>query len=333
MPRRHNPRLAHRVRSYTYEPYQVALDRLRRFPGQPIPAASAAQQHLEHQILQHIGYCGINDGYGWRPGDAPFAIDWLRPLPDALEIGMTEEALPDLLGVLLPTWTPGDEPRGVRGLRPRFTRQGVELRRLGLPGLVRLRGVRQANWLRAVAIAHEVWDDPDAVLMLWRTHPDQMHPEEEAHARRFDAGYAPVSEGRTQMASTASVLLRRHMIFRVGAPATGITLWMNPGSIQLEWDGGPDHVTVINALLDPVFGVPGSVKDRCTCRDAKPVGSYCYSVTVEFDDAFVSLRRARDYWSDERDQISAHSRQRRAEALQRHRTAPREAGCGPNRRG
>ena len=135
------------------------------------------------------------------------------------------------------------------------------------------------------------------------------------------------------MASTASAMLHRHMIFRVGSPATGIKLWMNPGSIQLEWDGGPDHVTVINALLDPVFGVSGWVKDRCTSRDAKPGGSYCYSVDVEFDDAFVSLRRARDYWSERREQLSARSRQRRAEALLRHQAVPRAADSAPARRG
>jgi hypothetical protein len=320
------------VHAYTHEPYQPALDRLRRIPGRPIPAASEAQQHLELEVLRHIAYCGITDGHGWRPGDAPFAIDWLRPLPDALEISVKEEALPDLLGALLPTWTPGGEPWGVRGLRPSFTRQGVELRRLGLRGLVRLRAVRQASWLRAVAIAHEIWDDPDAVQVLWRTHPDQMHPEEEAHARRFDAGYAPAAEGRTQMASTASALLRRHMIFRVASPATDIRLWMNPGSIQLEWGGGPDHVTVLNALLDPVFGVSGRVKDRCTCREAKPGGPSCYSVEVEFADAFVRLRRARDGWSEASERFSARSRQRRAEALQRHGAVLRTSGSGPARR-
>jgi hypothetical protein len=309
--------LAHRVYPYTRETYRGALDRLRQYPGWPIPAASDAQQHLEHEILRHIGFCGVTDGYGWRPGDGPLSIDSLRPLPDALEIGVTEEALPDLLGAILPTWTPGDEPRGIRGLRPRFTRHGVELRRLGLPGLLQLRGVRQPTWLRAVAIAHEIWDDPDNVLMLWRTHPKQMHPEEQGHARRFDAGYAPAAQGRTEMAGTSSALLRRHMIFRGAPPTTGMRVWMNPGSIQLEWDGGPDHVTVTNALLDPVFGVSGHVKDRCTCRTTTPDGSYCYSVEVEFDDAFVSLRRGHDGWSDWREQYSARAQQRRAEALQR----------------
>jgi hypothetical protein len=333
MPHHRTPQLAHRVHAYTHEPYRVALHRLRRCGGRPIPAASDAQQHLEDEIVRHIGYCGITDGHGGRPGEAPFAIDWLSPLPDELEIGVTDEALPDLLSAIMPTLIPGQEPWGIRGLRPSFTKQGVELRRLGLAGVLRLRGVGKQRWLRAVAIAHETWDDPDGVLMLWRTHPDRMHPEEEAHARRLDAGYAPAREGRTQMAFTSSALLRRHMIFRTGAPATGMKWWMNPGSIQLEWDGGPDHVTVLNALLDPLFGMDGHVKDRCICRDPRPDRSYCYSVEAEFDDAFVSLRRARDYWSDEREQASARRKQRRADALRRHRTAVREASADALRNG
>lgn len=268
MPRHRTPQLARRVQAYTHEPYRVALNRIRACGGRPIPAGSPAQQHLELEMFRHIGFCGITDGHGFRPGDAPFAIDWLSPLPDALEIGVTREALPDLLGAVLPTWMSGDEPRGVRGLRPRFTERGVELRRLDLPGILLLRNVRRSSWLRAVAIAHESWDNPNTVLMLWRTHPDRMHPEEEAHARQFDAGYAPAGEGSTEMASTTSALLRRQMIFRTGSPATGIKLWMNPGSIQLEWDGGPDHPAVIDALLDPVFGVEGQVKDPCTCPGA-----------------------------------------------------------------
>lgn len=326
MPRHRIPQFARRVQAYTHEPYQVVLARLRGSEGLPIPVASPAQQHLEHELLRHIGYCGITDGHGGRPGEAPFAIDWLSPQPDALEIGVTREALPDLLSAIMPTWMPGEEPWGIRGLRPRFTERGVELRRLGLPGALLLRGVGKQSWLRAVAIAHEIWDDPHLVLMLWRTHPDRMHPEEEAHARYLDAGYAPAREGRTEMASNSSALLRRQMIFRTGSPATGIKLWMNPGSIQLEWDGGPDHPTVISALLDPVFGVEGQVKDRCTCRDTRPDRSLCYSVEVEFDDAFVSLRRARDHWSERCEQFSTSRKQRRAEALQRHHGAIQDAG-------
>jgi hypothetical protein len=135
------------------------------------------------------------------------------------------------------------------------------------------------------------------------------------------------------MAFTSSALLRRHMIFRTGSPATGMKWWMYPGSIQLEWDGGPDHVTVIQALLDPVFGVDGHVKDRCICRDPRPDRSYCYSMEVEFDDAFVSLRRARDHWSDQREQFCSRRKQRRADALQRHRTAVREASADALRHG
>jgi hypothetical protein len=315
---------AHGVHPYTFERYRPALDRVRRCGGQPIPTASVAQQHLEHEILRQIGYCGITDGHGWRPGDAPFAIDWLRPLPDSLEIGVTDEALPDLLGALLPTWASGSEPWGIRGLRPRFTPKGVELHRLDLPGLLRLRGVRQRTFLRAVTVARGFWSDSDDIVHLWRTHPDRMHPEEQAHARRYDAGYAAARERRGAMASTMSALLRRHMIFRAGPPSTDVRLWLNPGGIQLEWEGGPDHVSVLDALLHPVFGMPGRVNDRCTCRAVNPAGSHCYSVEVEFDDAFVRLRRTRGGWSARREQSSARSRQRRAEALHHSRTAQQE---------
>jgi hypothetical protein len=324
VPHRRSSWLARNSHAYTHEPYRLALERLSRFPGRSIPTASVAQQHLEHEVLRHIGYCGITDGHGGRPGQAPFAIDWLRPLPDLLEIGVKEEALPDLLGALMPTLIPGSEPQGIRGLRPRMTRRGIELRRLGLPGLLRLRGVRLRSWRRAIDIAQEMWDDPAAVL-LWRTHPHEMHPEEQALAYGFDAGYAPDSEGLAVRAPAASTLLRRHMVFREAPAATGIAVWMNLNCIELEWDGGPDHATVTQALLDPVFGVPGAVNDECFCRDASVRPDRCFSVEVEFaasPGVFVNLRRGTGGWSDWREQRTERSRTRRAEAMRRHRQTP-----------
>lgn len=325
MPHHRSSWLARRVRGYTHESYRSALERLSRLAGSPIPTASVAQQDLEHEVLRQIAYCGITDGHGWRPGGAPFAIDWLRPLPDSLEIGVTEEALPDLVGSLLPTLVPGNEPYGVRGLRPRLTSHGVELRRLGLPGLLRLRGVRERSWRRAVGIAQEVWEDPDRVIPLWRAHPHEMHPDELALAYEFDAGYAPQSAGRSVRAPAASFLLRRHRIFRdTKPPVTDIRLWMNPGNIQLEWNGGPDHTTVIKALLDPVFGVPGTVHDPCTCRDASADADRCFSVKLEFaasPGVVVNLRRSSADWSDWRDRESERSRACRADAIRRHRQA------------
>jgi hypothetical protein len=329
MPHRRSIWLARNAHAYTNEPHRLAVERMRRFPGPPIPTATPAQQHLEFELFRHIGYCGITDGHGWMPGDGPFSIDWLSPLPESLDIGVVEEALPEIVDALMPTLMPGDEPRGVRGLRPRLTPAGVELRRIGLPGLLRLRGVSRRSWERAIEISLKVWDDPSEVELLWRTHPDEMHPEEKALAHRSDAGYAPAGRGRTRLAPATSLLLRRHMLFRGPSPTSEITLWMNPGSIQLEWYGGPDHLTVAHALLDPVFGVPGKVNDPCTCRDPQADRSRCWSVEMEFDSspgAVVNLRRGRDRWDDSSVQYSERARTRRADALRRYQGAVRVVG-------
>lgn len=307
--------LAQGVRAYTGEPHRVARDRLRRFPGRPIPTASVAQQHLELQVLRRIGFYGFTDRYGWKPGDPPFAIDWLRPMPDSLDIAVRPDALPEAIGALLPMLVPGNEPTGIRGLRPKLTPHGVELRRIGLPGVVRLHGVRLRRWQRALDIAMKIWLDPDETLLLWRTHPDAMHPDEEALARSCDAGYAPPSEGCDDVAPAASIVLRRQMIFR---NVTDIRVWTNPGSIQLEWYGGPDHATVAGGLLDPPFGMPGSVNASCTCNDADGDADRCWSIKLNFAanrGGYVNLRRGGADWTDGLEQSSDNARERRAAEL------------------
>ncbi|MEU4243152.1 hypothetical protein [Actinoplanes sp. NPDC026619] len=289
------------------------MDRLRRFPGRPIPTGSVAQRHLELQVLRRIGFYGFTERYGWKPGDPPFAIDWIRPMPNSLDIAVRPDALPEAIGALLPMLVPGSEPTGVRGLRPRLTPHGVELSRIGLPGMVCLRGVRLRAWQRALDISMKIWDDPDETLLLWRTHPDVMHPDEEDIARSCDAGYAPASEGCDDVAAAASIVLRRQMIFR---GVTDIRVWTNPGSIQLEWYGGDDHAAVAGALLDPVFGMPGSVDAPCTCHDSG--ANRCWSVELDFvanPGGYVNLRRGGADWTDRLEQSSEKARQRRSAEL------------------
>ncbi|WP_033339568.1 hypothetical protein [Catenuloplanes japonicus] len=319
MPRARVSAFARLFRTVTGESHARALQRLRADPVL-MPAASAMQASLEYSVLKLLGRRGETDGHGWRPGDDPFGISWVSPSSDALDIGVKLTALPDVLGALMPTYRPDDEPRGLWGLRAQLLPHGVQLRRLGLPGVIRLAGIRPAQWWRAAAAYLDTQHEPRDMQLLWLTHPQRMHPEEESFAHQFGSGYTTETRFE-EPALLASVLLRRHMVFRHPSIAA-VDLWQNWERIELEWADGPDHATVIDTLLDPVLGVPGVVSGSCHCTS----GDRCWSIeltTQAAPGAVLNLRRCRYGWSEYRERSSDEARVQRHAALRRH------WGCGP----
>lgn len=321
MPKSDLTGLARQRQGCTGEQLHRAVESLRALPWrEPLPSASPAQAQLELEVLRRLGRGDVTDGHGWRPGDDPFGLAWVTPLPDTLEVGAKPEALPDIVAALMPYAVAGEvEASGVMGLRARHTRDGVELHRLGLPGSVRLPGVSERRWRHAVAVAYYDVLDVEPAARVWQSHPRRLHPDEEATAREYAPGYAGQGRDRPDLATVASALLRRHLLFRAAsATVTCINLWPQGNRIELEWYDGPDHAEVVDVLLDPVFGLPGSPERQCRCS----TGVYCWAVRLRWadaPDAALNLRRGTWGWSPGRDADARKDRARRLDAMRRSR--------------
>jgi hypothetical protein len=309
--------LARQRQRCTGEKLHRAVAQLRGQSWQePLPTASPAQAQLELEVLTRIGRGGVTEGHGWRPGGDPLGIAWVTPLTDALELGAKPEALPDIVGALMPTAVPDDEPRGVLGLRVRHCPAGVELYRLGLPGRLRLPRVTERRWRHAVAVAYYDVLDVAPAARVWQEYPRELQPDEESLARRHTPGYADPSVDRPETAAAASALLRRHLIFRTANPITSIGIWRNGDRIELEWYDGPNHAEIAEVLLDPVVGLPGTIDRPCRCT----VDDDCWSVRLRWAHATgsrLNLRRGTWGWTPDREKASATDRLRRDQAMRR----------------
>jgi hypothetical protein len=320
--------LARRRQRCTGEKLHRAVAQLRALAWQePLPLASPAQAQLELEVLTKLGRGTVTDRHGWRPGDDPFALSWVTPLPEALEIGATPFALPDVVAALMPYAAFDGEPSGVLGLRARHCAAGVELFRLDLPGRIRLPGVSANRWRHAVAVAYADVVDVAPAERVWQSHPRRMHPEEEATARLYSPGYAH-DRDKPEAEAAGSALLRRHLLFRnTAAPVTGIDVWRNGDRIELEWYDGPTHTNVLHVLLDPLVGLPGAADKVCRC----PVDDECWSVRMRWAHAAgarLNLRRGTNVWDAERYQISDNDRARRLKAMRQARdSAGAAAAC------
>lgn len=284
--------LAKRRRLYTNEDYCVARTEIaKRPPGSPIiPTASPQQALFELTFLTAIAHRASQDEGGWTPGCSPFGIERLTPRTDSLDIVVESIFLPTILNDVLPYCIDSHpENLGITGLRVHHIKEGIELRRLGLPGMIRLIGKTRKMW----------WAGVNAYLLensygeaysgaTWLHSPSRMHPIEEETAWGYIPGYAPVRPDITESAAMASQFLRRHLIFRNPPFTTGINAWVT-GAVQVEWFDGPSHRAVMDYLLDPVFGLADTASDG-PCDDCDVS---CQFIHLTPAGAFgINLRRA-----------------------------------------
>jgi hypothetical protein len=308
--------MARRLRAYTGERLQRAIGRLRAAPWEAaIPAATVPQAQFEMRFLRKIGRCGVADGYGRLPHDPPWAMNWVSPYPQSLEVNVRADALPDVVNAILPHWyESGLEPGGVAGLRFRVAPGGVELFQLELPGVIRLVRVTPQAWWRAVAIAISGRADTNCTE-LWHSRPTRLASEEEDFARSFEPGYNNSSgETYNNIVGLGSGLLRRQFVLaRPFVPC--VDLWMNPGVIELEWFNGATHAEVIDALTDPVFGMP--VRAEAPCRCDSGWCPYCIflQTTLAANGGRIALRRNSEKRDDTRQSWAEESQQRRTNQL------------------
>lgn len=297
MPKTKPKAAARRRARYTGEKHADAVNAIRQLSRSQawIPTANRDQALLELEFLGLIGRPHARARAGWRPGEDPFGIRWVRPYEDRLDIGVRLRYLPSLLRAILPTYSYDDaEPHGMCGARVRLGRTAVELYRVGLPGQIRLCGLSRAGWWQGLntMLAELTNDGIPGTSAIWHRLPDRLHPQEEACARRYSPGYSPPSQGLCEeLADLASGFLRRHLILRQGAVVTGVDLWMHY-SIEFEWFDGPTHQELVDAFTDDEFGL-NVVLDERPCTDCSP--SACeYSVQLQgAGGARISLRRGR----------------------------------------
>jgi hypothetical protein len=327
MPKSDLSDLARRRQKYTGEKLHRAVSHLRALCWQePLPTASPSQAQLELEVLIELGRHACVEGLGWRPGGDPLGIAWLTPLPDALELATKPEALPDIVA-LLPTVAPDDEPSGIPGLRARRYGAGVELYRLGLPGRIRLPGLSEPRWRHAVGVAYYDVLHVEASARAWRTHPHRMHPDEQAMARLSTSGHASTPLNEADAAGAASALLRRHLLFRSANPLTSLHVWQNADRIELQWYDGPHHTDIIDELLHPVMGLPGTVDGSCRCT----IDDDCGPMRLRWNHAAgtqLNLRRG-TRGQTEHDEAAGVSDHVRRHAAMRHCREPADASTTP----
>lgn len=158
-------RHATRLARYTGEDKAEAGRTLRLRPARPIAGAGDGQAVLESLLLEELSTIEIDRG-GWLPGDPSLGIRKVTGTGSELTLSIPPHHLPEFINQTLPMEFDGDSRmRGIRGLRFCADGSGITLYRIGLPGLVHLRGFTLKQWHAAIIIAGE---EQAGVTTHWR---------------------------------------------------------------------------------------------------------------------------------------------------------------------
>ncbi|MDQ3576895.1 MAG: hypothetical protein M3443_04690 [Actinomycetota bacterium] len=290
-----------RVRqTYTNEGHSQAWAAIRSLsPHSPlIPVASPAQAEFEAAILGRIGYglCPQDLGSGVRQ---PFGIVSVIPRVRELivSLGDCEDALAEFVAKIAPCVHEDLDFSGVEGIRARFTRSGVILHRLHVPGRIVLRGVSEADWNSALETG---FADADILGKSYMGSRTSLHDTER--------WYIDKSSHRRDLSPNIRVahhilsgLLRRLHLFRARSQMRFTDLWFNllrdGAVINIEWAGDLPHLDVISRITDRRFGLPLEVHehDGCCCEPCM-VGEYSITMRDSITKSVIlHLRRSHLY--------------------------------------
>ncbi|ALG08849.1 helix-turn-helix domain-containing protein [Kibdelosporangium phytohabitans] len=209
--------------------------------GLLIPTATSAdQQDLEAEIL-----LAVTSLTGARNGRAKHVVNRVHPMPDGLRLEIDSDAIDCFLGVSLPVLHDG-KLRGIPGLRPRPSRDFVDLRVLGGTASVRVHGISRTRWREA--LCHK---DTRGVP-LWRDNRDEMD-EREVSALRA-RGMRPLE--------VMSAVLRRFGLFE---GADRVESKVSAKDVEIEWVGGPRADVVAAVLTESDCRIPGVILDGGSC--------------------------------------------------------------------
>lgn len=289
---------------YTGETFNQARHALERLDaaGPPIPEASPDQAALEATLFQELGQI---DNSAWHTGDPAFGITSITPQRDELVMRIAKPFLPDVIAHIMPTCADDDSGQiyGVPGLRARKKNDHTVLYRPGMPGRIRI-PVRPADWDKAAIIGLTFWWENTQAP--WLTFPAEWHPAEkafvEAHPERWAIGNVFYHNS-----GFISGVLRRVRALH-GPHIDYWKMWVNGAicdtyGIQLLWANGGEHLTVVDRLREPTFGLNLDItlpaEQLCRCGPDQ----HCYIKLLQRDTGnTLCLRRSTEKPRDEEDQ-------------------------------
>nr|WSZ97262.1 hypothetical protein OH820_17800 [Streptomyces sp. NBC_00857] len=256
---------------YTGEPYQFALENLRKTNNlTPLPEPSGAQSLLESQVLSKLG-----DGGSWSAhpvGIAGVRLNSRKPtvlyLDSHVELSQGEEypMTSHALDRLLPYAEPGVQVNGVIGLRiAAIRRNDLHLTLAETDSLLIVRGVAGTQWDDYL---EERWESlkTEGYPPLWKT------PSLTNHEQQDEQSHPLVRGTERDIAWMGSGLLRRIALLHTSSSAYSTRSWITGDEWIFELDTRfevrLDHDGLLSRLIDPVWGLPLRVsKHHCTCDD------------------------------------------------------------------
>jgi hypothetical protein len=270
-----NDQAAERRCALTKEAYQYARSEIDRSGCFGLPRASTDQAYLESQVMEYVasgnewwahpvGIAGIRIA----PSELLVLLDPHTGVADGAPWPMTEYALDHLL----PYAESAAEVSGAIGLRAKaLSKTDLLLRSVGTSARVVLRGQPGTNWRQLLAERRSV----DARSGADGSRPLWSEPELTVYERAHMADFRSVSKSRRGRAALGSALLRRIGLFERYSAAYSTKSWVKGTEWILEMESAYDaalgHDVLLDALTDPVFGLPLTVsRHHCNCAYATP---------------------------------------------------------------
>lgn len=227
----------------------------------------------------------------------PFAVRSVTPRPNELVVRIPKDYLPDIIREVMPKWFAEDgELDGIPGLRARFCRGVIILRRPGLAGRISIPSTAD-RWRKALMIAASMCGQDPTLRLPWMTRHDNWDATELRHVESWPGRY---STDGWQYRNTrfASQILGRLPGLCPGPRPYFYSLWFNrfgdTCGVQFEWALGAAHKDVLSRLLDPVFGpgaeialLEGQILDDCFTDSTYRVNVRC----MRQPECWISLRR------------------------------------------
>ncbi|MFC8857317.1 hypothetical protein ACFT5D_30175 [Streptomyces sp. NPDC057144] len=270
-------------------PWADALKRVKALPpgSSLIPEAHPSQALLESYVLSGLAWPNVETRHSWgiRSTDGntdSLVLTFENDVPQ--HVGC-ETMASELVRALVPRFDEHSEVHGIPGARFTTDDAGIHVRRVGLPGSLRILGIPPEDWNSALDRQRQE-DEGDGQRFCHEHSPHRWH-RSEAPFRTPDTGSILGRHHYRKQPSAwlASGLLRRAPLFRtIGVPLS-TTAWTN-----LTDDGGTEwiieyinepaddascyHQGFTSLLTDLECGLPIAGTDvDCYCGNS--AGYYC----------------------------------------------------------
>ncbi|OLT25310.1 hypothetical protein BJF83_23185 [Nocardiopsis sp. CNR-923] len=238
----------------TGEAPQTALSAVRALsPLAPlIGQASDGQARMESLFLANLN----NLDAVTHPTDPPFAIRGCTPTGHDIIVHIARPHASAVLNETLPHLVPGQDVRGVPGLRARHHRGFLVLEHLRLAGRIRI-PLTHRQWVRSRSLL--LAGLPAGTVVAWADHPRELLPaEEDSLAWRTESAPGAATAEAAQMMS--ALLRRLHLMRGTSVPGCRpfYDVWANSVGrthagarlVNLEWGSRPTSPRLAELLTD-----------------------------------------------------------------------------------